>query len=217
MQRQVPSKTVDHLACAEPNLVESARQGNEEAFRVIIMQHNRRLYRTALAIVGIPSEAEDVVQECFVRAFTNLAQFRGDSSLATWLTRIAVNEALGRRRRCRGTLDLAVVENRQASDAQIRSSLQHSNPERSVAQHQIHAILERAIEDLPEGFRSVLVARVIDDLTVEETAELFGLRRETVKTRLHRARTMLKEAVARQVGAEPTREFPFADYIPANP
>jgi len=120
VQRQVPSKTVDHLTCAEPDLVESARQGNEEAFRVIIMRHNRRLYRTALAIVGIPSEAEDVVQECFVRAFTNLAQFRGDSSLATWLTRIAVNEALGRRRRCRGTLDLAVVENRQASDAQIR-------------------------------------------------------------------------------------------------
>ena len=214
MQRQVSPKSVDRLACAEPDLAESARQWSEAALRSIMMRYKRRLHRAALAIVGIDSEAEDVVQECFVRALTNLAQFRGDSSLATWLSRIAVNEALGRRRRSRVALELAVVEDRQASDAQIRSSIQHSDPERSVAQHQICTILEQAIENLPDAFRSVFVARMIDDLTVEETAERFGIRRETVKTRLHRARALLKETIARQVGTELTSEFPFADCVP---
>jgi RNA polymerase sigma-70 factor (ECF subfamily) len=158
-------------------------------------------------------EAEDVVQEGYVRAFTRLAEFRGESSLSTWLTRIVINEAYGRLRRQRPTVDWEAVEATHAAQAQIIPfplSSSQPDPERTMAQHEINQILERAIDALPEPFRVVLVARLVEEMSIEQTADLLGLRPETVKTRLHRARLLLRDDLERQVGPMLTDVFPFA-------
>src|SRR5215813_8248190 len=196
-------------ALADAQLVQMARQRDGTAFRTIMQRHNRRLYRMARSVVLNDSEAEDVVQESYVRAFINLDQFRGDSSLATWLSRIVLNEALGRLRRRRPTVDLGTIENR--SPAQVISfPTPQLDPERTMAQREIQSLVERAIDDLPVAFRVVLVARLIEDMSVQETAELFGLRAETVKTRLHRARALLRDALKQHVDSALTDAFPFA-------
>jgi RNA polymerase sigma-70 factor (ECF subfamily) len=202
--------TPDGLGDAE--LVVLARRKDGGAFRVIMQRHNRRLYRIARAVMRNDSEAEDIVQEAYIRAFTNLAEFRGDSTLATWLSRIVLNEALGRVRRGHPTADMTSLENRSPSQAEIIPfplASPQLDPERTMAQRQIQLMLERAIDDLPNDFRIVLVARVIEEMSVEETATLFGLRTETVKTRLHRARKLLRDALEKEVGPVLTDAFPF--------
>jgi len=199
-------------ALGDAELVLLARRPDGDAFRIIMQRHNQRLYRIARAVMRNDSEAEDVVQEAFVRAFTNLATFRGDSSLATWLSRIVLNEAFGRSRRRRETVELTVIETRQKSQGQIIASPHVSpqlDPERVMAQREIQLMLERAIDKLPEAFRTVLVARVLEEMSVVETAILLGLRPQTVKTRLHRARGFLKEALQKDVGSDLTGASPF--------
>jgi RNA polymerase sigma-70 factor (ECF subfamily) len=206
------TRAADLNALADAQLVQLARQRDGAAFRVILQRHNRRLYRMARAVVLNDSEAEDVVQEAYVRAFTSLDQFRGDASLATWLSRIVLNEALGRLRRRRPTVDLETIENRPPSQAQVIPfplATPQLDPERTMAQREIQRLVEQAIDDLPEAFRIVLVARIIEGMSVEETAELFGLRGETVKTRLYRARALLKEALKKHVDSVLTEAFPF--------
>jgi RNA polymerase sigma-70 factor, ECF subfamily len=199
-------------ALGDAELAQLACQRNGSAFRTIMQRHNRRLYRMARSVMRNDSEAEDVVQEAYVRAFANLAKFRGDSSLATWLSRIVLNEAFGRIRRRRPSVDLTGIESRPPSQGQIipfPHSSPQLDPERTMAQREIQLILERAIDELPEAFRTVLVARVIEEMSVEETADLLGLRTETVKTRLHRARSLLKDALEKRVGSVLTDAFPF--------
>jgi RNA polymerase sigma-70 factor (ECF subfamily) len=193
-------------------LVARAREGDEQAFRVIMERHNRRLYRVARSMMQDESEAEDVVQEAYLHAFAALAGFRGESSLSTWLTRITVNEALGRKRRRRPTVGLEAVETLQESTAQIIDfpTMTTSDPERSAAQHEIRRLLELAIDKLPEPFRLVFVMRDVEDLSIEETASLLGIRPETVKTRLHRARRMLRETLDQRLAASLKGTFPFA-------
>jgi len=196
----------------EDDLLARARRGEETALRAIVQQNNRRLFRLARSIVRDEHEAEDVVQECYVRAFTHLSEFRGESTLATWLTRITLNEAYGRLRRRRAAVNVETIEQAGATEAQIIPFPLWSSqpdPERSMAQQQINKILEHAIDALPEPFRLVLVARLIEDMSIEETAELLGLRPQTVKTRLHRARALLRGDLERQVGPLLTGVFPF--------
>jgi RNA polymerase sigma-70 factor (ECF subfamily) len=202
--------SLDGLADAE--LVALAGQKIEGAFRIIMQRHNQRLYRIARAVIRNDSEAEDVVQEAYVRAFASLAEFRGDASLATWLSRIVLNEALGRIRRSRPTADMTALENPSPSQAEIIPFPHASpqlDPERTMAQRQIQLLLEQAIDRLPDDFRVVLVARVIEEMSIEETAALLGLRTETVKTRLHRARKLLREALEAEVGSVLGDAFPF--------
>ena len=196
----------------EAALITRAVANDQAAVRAIIRQHNRRLYRLARSVLRDDSEAEDVLQDAYVRAFTNLATFRGESGLGTWLARIVLNEALGRLRRRRPTVALTAANQDYAPPAHvIRFPLAHPqpDPERSMAQRQIHAMLERAIDELPDAFRTVLVARVIEDMSIEETAALLDLRPETVKTRLHRARALLKDALEKHIGSVLTEAFPF--------
>jgi RNA polymerase sigma-70 factor (ECF subfamily) len=196
----------------EATLVARAVQKDEGAVRAIIQRHNRRLYRLARSVVRDDSEAEDVLQDAYVRAFTHLATFRGDASLGTWLSRIVLNEALGRLRRKRPTVELSEIDRARLPQADVIPfplAHQQPDPERTMAQRQIHAMLEQAIDDLPDAFRTVLVARVIEDMSIEETAALLELRPETVKTRLHRARTLLKQAMEKHLGAALTDAFPF--------
>jgi RNA polymerase sigma-70 factor (ECF subfamily) len=201
------------VAAAEDELVGRARNRDEAAVRTIIRQNNQRLFRLVRAIVRDDSEAEDVVHETYIRAFTGLAKFRGESSLRTWLTRIAINEAYGRLRRRRTTVPWESIEATHAADAEIipfPSGASQGDPERTMAQHEITQILERAIDALPDPFRVVLVARLIEEMSIGETAALLGLRPQTVKTRLHRARLLLRADLERQVGPMLTKAFPFA-------
>jgi len=197
----------------EAELVERARHGQAAAVRLIIRQHNQRLYRIARSILRDDSEAEDALQEAYARAFTNLASFRGEARLGTWLARIVMNEALGRLRGRRPTVELNVMDENPALEAQI---IQFPNanpdldPETSVAQRELRALLEHAIDELPEAFRVVLVARLIEGMSIEETAELVGILPETVKTRLHRARRLLKDAMEKHIGPALGDAFPFA-------
>ncbi|MGO4736194.1 RNA polymerase sigma factor [Bosea sp. 2KB_26] len=183
-----------------------------DAFRSIMRTHNQRLYRIARGIVRNDSEAEDVVQEAYVQAFTHLERFRGDSTLATWLSRIVINEALGRLRRNRQETELARSGDRGAAAQIIQFPRNTScdDPERAMAQRQILHLVERATDNLPDTYRSVFMARVIEGLSVVETAELLGLRPETVKTRLYRARHLLRKQLDEQIGPVLLDAFPFA-------
>ena len=182
------------------------------AVRLIMQRNNRRLYRIARSVVRDDSEAEDVVQEAYGRAFTHLREFRGASSIGTWLARIVLNEALGRIRRRRDTVDWASIENQTERAGQIIPFplvAAQPDPERTMAQREIQKLLEQAIDGLPDAFRLVLVARAIEGMSVEDTAELLAIRPETVKTRLHRARTLLRAKLEQDLGPSLTETFPF--------
>jgi len=196
---------------SDEELVSLARQRDEAAVRTITTRYNRRLFRIARSILRNDAEAEDVVQETYVRAFTGLDMFRGDSAFGTWITRIAMNEALGRLRRRKPTVDWETYgENRhQAEIIHFPASAASSDPEKTMAQGQVRAVLEQAIDQLPDAFRAVFVARIVEGMSVEETADLFGLRAETVKTRLHRARVLLRSELDKQLGPALTSSFPF--------
>lgn len=201
------SMAMPAAASSEMQLVRRAlaREGN--AFRTIMKTHNQRLYRIARGVVRNDAEAEDIVQEAYVRAFAHLDAFRGESSLATWLSRIVINEALGRLRKKRRMV--AMPANPQAEIIQFPLN-PSDDPERTMAQRQILGLVERATDSLPDVYRSVFVARVIEGLSIEETADLLGVRPETVKTRLHRARALVRKALDDQIGPVLLDAFPFA-------
>jgi len=208
MRQAKTSKTTQAPA---DDLVARARGRDEAAIRAIIKDNNRLLYRLARGILRNDAEAEDVVQETYVRAFTHLDSFRGDSSLSTWLSRIAMNEALGRLRSQRPSVELASLPPG-AIEAQIIQFplVSPADPEKTMAQREIQHVVERAIDELPEPFRLVFITRVVEGMNVEETAEILDLKPETVKTRLHRARAMLRENVERKIGPVAMEAFPFA-------
>lgn len=199
-------------ASADAGLVRRARNREEAAIRALMQANNRRLYRLARGILRNDAEAEDVVQETWVRAFTHLDRFRGESSFATWLSRIAMNEALGRLRRARPNVEWSSLPpgTLEAEIIQFPNSAAVEDPEKSMAQREIRSVVEHAIDELPEAFRIVFITRVIEGMNVEETAELLDLKPETVKTRLHRARTLLKENVEKKIGPVVMEAFPFA-------
>jgi len=199
-------------AAADIELVRRALSRDEAAVRAIIKANNRRLYRLARGILRNDDEAEDVVQETYVRALTHLAEFRGESSLSTWLSRIAMNEALGRLRRQRPGVELSSLPSctLEAQIIQFPLLSATDDPERTMAQREIQHVVEGAIDELPEPFRMVFITRVVEGMNVEETADILGLKPETVKTRLHRARTMLRDNVERKIGPVVMEAFPFA-------
>jgi RNA polymerase sigma-70 factor, ECF subfamily len=197
----------------DAELVRRALERDEAAVRAILKANNRRLFRLARGILRNDSEAEDVVQEAYVRAFTHLAEFRGASSLSTWLSRIAMNEALGRLRRARPGVELDAVPE-SAHEAQIIpfpiSTSAADDPEKSMARREIQNVIEDAIDELPGAFRLVFIARVVEGMSIEETAATFDLKPETVKTRLHRARAMLRDNIESRIGPVVMEAFPFA-------
>ena len=159
------------------------------------------------------SDAEDVLQEAYVHAFAGLDGFRGQARLSTWLARIVINEALGLIRRRRPAIDIDLISTNPALYAQIITfpgSNRVPDPETTMAQNEIRVLLERAIDKLPSAFREVLIARLVEGMSVMETAELFGIPPQTVKTRLFRARALLRTEMERHVGPVLGNVFPFA-------
>ncbi len=199
-------------ALDDAELVTYALAGRAEAFRAIMTRHNQRLYRLARTVLNDESEAEDTVQEAYLRAFAALPRFRGDASLSTWLTRIALNEALGRKRKRRPTVELSAIEAAQQSAQIIRfpTMAMDADPESAAAQREIRALLETSIDALPEPFRVVFVMRDVEEIGVDETARLLGVKPETIKTRLHRARRLLRAALDERLASALKDTFPFA-------
>lgn len=207
-QRPLPATPADHH---DLDLVRAALARAPDAFRTIMRANNRRLYRVARSILRNDSDAEDAVQEAYCRAFERLGSFRGEASLSTWLTRIVLNEALGRLRARRPEAPPPQGDGRMAAEIIPFPTAQRvDDPERSMAQREILHLVERATDQLPDEFRVVFVARAIEGMSVEETAALLGLKPETVKTRLHRARRLLRAQLDRQIGPLLLDAFPFA-------
>jgi RNA polymerase sigma-70 factor (ECF subfamily) len=168
-------------------------------------RHNQRIYRAARAILRDDGEAEDVMQDAYVRAFTHLEEFEGRARFSTWLTRIAVHEALARSRRGRR---FQPIDSR-TEETQSMSTPSRSNPEQQASDGEIRSVLERAIDALPDEFRSVFVLRAIEEMDGAETAECLGIPEETVKTRLFRARARLQESVLQALEPAAARAYEF--------
>ena len=194
-------------------LVDLARHRNEFAIRTIVRRHNQRLFRAARAILRNDGDAEDVVQASYVKAFTHLESFRGEAQLSTWLTRIALNEALGRVRRQRPTTGIEQIDiESQRGGAQVIAfpTIQTPlDPETEMSRMEVRQLLEQAVDELPTLFRAVFVLRDIEGLSIEETALQLALKPETVKTRLHRARRLLRTAIEAQMSGAFASLFPF--------
>jgi len=194
-------------------MAQRCRARDREAIRAIVTANNQRLFRTAWSILKDRGEAEEAVQSAYVSAFASLDTFEGRSSLSTWLTRIVVNEALGRLRaqkRRRDQLEgagVAVLEDYR--EAFMRGS-EARPPDVALAREQMRRLLEQAVAMLPETFRTVFVLREVEGLSGEETAEALDLPVATVKTRLHRARRKLQQILAPQIGNALSETFPFA-------
>lgn len=195
---------------AETYLVRRAASGEAEAVRQIIKAHNQRLYRLVRAVVRSNADAEDVLQEAYLHAFANLDGFAGDSSLSTWLSRIALNAALMRLRSQKRQKRAAVTVPVEAEIIPFPLSASTADPERVMAQRQLLHLIEEATDALPDTFRLVFVARVIEGLSVEETATLLDLPPATVKTRLHRARKAIRTQLEERIGPVLVDAFPFA-------
>lgn len=212
MTRTRQSQAVDYAALDERALVERVLDGDHEAFRQVIQRCNQRLFRVARAVVNNDPEAEDVVQEGYVHAYEKLRTFRGEASLLTWLTRIVLNEAHGRLRRRRPTVGLETVDELQSQTGRVLafpSRPGSEDPAAAAARGQVRALVEQAIEALPEPFRVVFVMRDVEGCSVEETALALRLLPATVKTRLHRARRMLRAALNDTLSATLSDAFPF--------
>ena len=203
---------IDHDGLGEAELVRRAQAGEGDAFRVIMQRGNQRLFRVARGVVRDDGEAEDVLQEAYVRAFAAIGGFRGDAGVMTWLTRIVLNEARGRLRRRRPMVGLERIEAAQMDGAEVipfPNAFGTASPEADAARAQIRGLIEHAVDDLPEAFRIVFIMRDIEECSIEETAANLDLKPETVKTRLHRARRLLREALDARLASTMVEAFPF--------
>lgn len=218
---QSPAAGVDPDKAPESELVRRVRDGDSAAFAVIMQRHNRMLYRIARSILGDSAEAEDALQEGYLRAYQAIGSFAGRSRLSTWLMRIVANEALGRRRRrlARGEETARPAESLEPPEAVILPfgcGTRSDDPEAFAARGEIRRLVEQAIDELPTDFRAVFMLRAIEELSVADTADCLGIAPETVKTRFHRAKRRLRQALDRQLDAVLADSFPFGGERCAN-
>lgn len=212
MTRSPINAVVDYATLKDEDLADLARRGHREAFRQIMQRCNQRLFRIARGVTGNDAEAEDVVQAAYAKAFEKLHTFRGEANLLTWMTRIVLNEAYGRLRQRRPTVAVEAIEAAQLDAGRVLpfpSRHGTEDPAASAARAQIRGLIEQAVDALPEDFRVVFMLREIEQCSVEETARTLGLKPETVKTRLHRARRLLRAALQDSVAASLGDAFPF--------
>jgi RNA polymerase sigma-70 factor (ECF subfamily) len=192
-------------------LVEAVASGDPVAFEALMRRHNRVLYRVARAILRDDAEAEDLLQLAYLRAYQGMAEFRGQSKLSTWLTRIVANEALMRLRQ-RGREARVIAIDGTAPEAQDAPELRGPEEERPDAlamRTETRRLIERGIDALPEAFRAVFILRALEELSVEETAACLGIPEATVRTRFFRARSLLRESLAREIDMATGEAFSF--------
>lgn len=200
-------------ALSERALARRCADHDEAALRQLIGTNNQRLFRAAWSVLKDRHEAEEAVQAAYLKAVGAIGEFEGRSSLSTWLTRIVVNEALGRLRsgrRRRAALEVQGVAVLDRYRETLMRGSEPAAPDATLAREQLRRLLEQAIADLPGSFRSVFVLREVEGLSVEETAEALAIPAATVKTRLHRARARLQQALDPEIRGALDGAFPFA-------
>ncbi|MCM2347762.1 MAG: RNA polymerase sigma factor [Acidovorax soli] len=203
--------------CADDELIEGALQGEQSAFEAIMRRHNRLLFRAARGVVSDDAEAQDVVQETYLRAFTRLRDFRRGAALGTWLARIAINIALDALRKRGRSVPSVSMDGVQDEDHEISpehmmslSAPPSQSPEAALARGELRGLLQSAVEGLPPLYRSVFILRAVQEMSVDEAAFCLQVSSDVVKTRYLRARSMLRDALGAQIEAHAESAFPFA-------
>lgn len=193
-------------------LIARLRAGDAGAYEILLRRYNRRLFRVTRSILRDDDDAQDAMQEAYVRAFTNLGDFRAPGNFGAWLTRIAVNEALMKKRSDKRFTprDAAFLHDDDEADAVARQPALGPGPEDQAATGELRHLVEAAVDRLPAGFRTVFVLRAIEQLSVEETAGCLGIPAATVKTRFHRARGLMQQALAPHIDDAGLTAFDFA-------
>ena len=199
-------------ALSDTDVVRRVRAGDSALFEVLMRRHNQRVYRIARAVIRDEADVEDVMQQAYINAFTHLGQFEERSQFSTWLTRIVLHEAFNRRRKAQRS------ESRGATESQLDEGggdymdtfeSPVADPERQAYAQELTRVLEAAVDSLPETYRTVFMLRDIEGLSTSETGEGLGIGAEAVKTRLHRARAMVRRAVTAQIGDVAPGTFQF--------
>lgn len=191
-------------------LLAALRRGEETAYEAVMRRYNQRLFRTARGILSDDAEAEDAVQDAYVRAFLKIGDLKNAEGLGAWLSRIAANEALARLRAAKRRPAPATTTEQSDETLAERMDSQLPTPEQSAATAEVRELIERAIDTLPDDFRAVFMLRAVEQLDARETADCLGIKVETVKTRYHRARNILRIALSRHLTAASVKAFPFA-------
>lgn len=194
---------LDAQSWSDEEVVQRVLGGEKALFEILMRRHNQRIYRVVRGILNNDAEAEDVMQEAYVRSYQHLATFEGRSSFITWLTRIAMHEAFARVQRLRTLTPLEADEQRP-----LLVDAAHS-PEGNVATMELHNALESAISSLPQKYRSVIIMRDVEEMTTAETATVLDISEDAVKVRLHRAHGMVRRALYRQSGEHVRELFAF--------
>ena len=225
---QTSARPFEHASlpasATDAELVERAANGDELAFERIMRKNNRLLFRTARSILKSDAEAEDALQEAYLRAWRALSTFRADSKLSTWLVRIVINEALGRLRRRKSAQVIPLESVMESFDQQTQESTEEDDPNREpdrlAMRSQVRRLMEARIDMLPEAFRTVFMLRAVEELSVEEVATALEIPEATVRTRFFRARSLLRESLSRDVDLVISDAFSFdggrCDRIVAN-
>jgi len=187
------------------------RAGDRALFEILMRRHNQRLYRAARAVVKDERDVEDVMQQAYINAFTHLHQFEERSQFSTWLTRIVLNEAFGRRQRLLVESKAMVALSGDESSGELMESITSplAGPEHQAYARELRDVLEEAVDALPETYRTVFMLRDVEGLSTAETGEGLGLGEEAVKTRLHRARAMIRRSVSSRIGEAAAGAFQF--------
>jgi len=192
---------------SDSEIVDRVRAGDLALYEVVMRRYNQRLYRVARAILHNDAEAEDVIQDVWVRAYTHLDQFEGRASFSTWLTRIAVHEALTRLRSRNRHPQVDVTEH--DGELSMKMTWKSLNPEQNATSAQLREFLEEAVMSLPESYRTVIMLRDIEELSTVETAEALDLTEDNVKVRLHRGHGMIRDWLFERIGTRAKEAFPF--------
>jgi len=207
-----PLPTTPAAEAPDAELAGRVAAGEPAAFEALMRRHNRALFRTARAILRDDAEAEDALQEAYLQAYRAIGSFRGEAKLSTWLARIVANESLMRvRKRARRAeivpLQAGITE---TEINEIPDDNMNDTPERSAQRTEMRRLLEAQIDALPDDYRVVFVLRAVQELSVEETAETLGIPPATVRTRLFRARSLLREGLAAKIDVACEEAFSFA-------
>jgi RNA polymerase sigma-70 factor (ECF subfamily) len=209
--RVVPAHAKRTSGEPDAALVRRVVAGDAGAFEALMRRHNRRLYRLARATLRDDAEAEDAVQEAYLAAFHHLDRFRGESTLATWLSRLVLNACFGRLRKAqRRERIVAIVsmDDEDGPDARVAVDA-GERPDAARYRTELRDLIERKLDALPASFRTVFVLRAVEDLSVQETAQCLGIAEETVRSRHFRARAMLRDALARELDVAERDVFGF--------
>ena len=193
---------------SDEEVVTRVLAGETGMFEIIMRRHNQLLYRVARAILRNDGEAEDEMQDAYVRAYEHLDQFAGRAKFATWLTRIAVHEALARQRRGNRYQELEPMSEREGDPMDRFASLA-PDPEQQASSSEVRRLLEEAVEKLPDAYRTIFMLRDVEDMSTTDAAEVLEITEDNVKVRLHRARALLRKSLYARAGMERKEAFNF--------